>query len=247
MATALTDRVALVLGGSRGIGAAIARRLGREGASVAISYSGSEQKAKEVAGAIEAAGSRSLALQADSADAGAVQNAVNETVSTLGRLDVLVYNAGIAIVKPVEEFSLDEFDRMMAVNARGAFVAAQAASRHMGQGGRIILIGSINAEIMPFVGGSVYAMTKAAVAGLTRGLARDLGPRGITVNNVQPGPVDTDMNPADGPSSSFLKTMIAIGRYGQAEEIAAMVAYLASPEAAYVTRASLNIDGGFSA
>jgi 3-oxoacyl-[acyl-carrier protein] reductase len=247
MATALTDKVALIIGGSRGIGAAIAKRLGREGAAVAITYSGSEQKARQVAGAIETAGSRSLAIHADSADANAVQNAVAETVATLGRLDVLVNNAGIAMIKPVEEFSLDEFDHMMAVNVRGAFVAAQAASRHMGEGGRIIIIGSINGDAVPFPGGSVYGMTKAAVAGFVRGLARDLGPRGITVNNIQPGPVDTDMNPADGPFSKVLQGAIAVGRYGRSDEIAAMVAYLASPEAAYVTGASLNIDGGFSA
>jgi len=246
MTAALTDRVAMVTGGSRGIGAAIARRLAREGASVAITYAGSQQKAHEVVQTIEAEGRRALAMQADSADPEAVKNAVGETVRTLGRLDVLVNNAGIAMVKPIEEFSLDDFDRMVAVNVRGAFVAAQEASRHMGQGGRIILIGSVNADRIPFVGGSLYAMTKAAVAGLVRGLARDLGPRGITVNNVQPGPTDTDMNPADGAFSKLVKDAIAVGRYATVDEIAGMVAYLASPEAGFVTGASLNIDGGVS-
>jgi 3-oxoacyl-[acyl-carrier protein] reductase len=247
VATTLTGKVALVTGASRGIGAAIAKRLAREGAAVAITYAGSQQKAQEVVSAIEAAGGKGLAIQADSADAEAVKSAVSETVRTLGRLDVLVSNAGILTIAPVEEFSLEDFDRMVAVNVRGVFVAAQEASRHMGQGGRIITIGSVNADRMPFTGGSVYAMTKAAVAGLVRGLARDLGPRGITVNNVQPGPVDTDMNPADGPFAEFLKGLLAVGRYGQGDEIAAMVSYLAGPEASYVTGASLTIDGGFSA
>ena len=246
MTTPLAGKVALVMGGSRGIGAAIAKRLAREGASVGLTYVGSEQKAHEVVAAIEAEGQRAIAIRADSADPEAVRNAVSETVQTYGRLDVLVNSAGIAIVKPIGEFSLDEFDRMMAVNVRGAFVAAQEASRHMGHGGRIIIIGSINADRIPFAGGSVYAMTKAAVAGLTRGMARDLGPRGITVNNIQPGPVETDMNPADGAFAQMVTGSIAVGRYGQADEIAGMAAYLAGPEAGYVNGASLNIDGGLS-
>jgi 3-oxoacyl-[acyl-carrier protein] reductase len=247
VATPLTGKVALVTGASRGIGAAIAKRLAREGAAVAITYAGSRQKAQEVVSAIEAAGGKGLAIQADSANAEAVRSAVSQTVGTLGRLDVLVSNAGIAKIAPVEEYSLEDFDHMVAVNVRGVFVAAQEASRHMQQGGRIITIGSVNADRMPFTGGSVYAMTKAAVAGMVRGLARDLGPRGITVNNVQPGPVDTDMNPAEGPFAEFLKGLLAVGRYGQGDEIAAMVAYLAGPEAGYVTGASLTIDGGFAA
>ena len=178
MANNLTGKVALVTGGSRGIGAAIAKRLARDGAAVAITYARAQQKADEVVHAIEAAGSRALAIHADSADAEAVKSAVAQTVRTLGRLDVLVNNAGIAVVMPLDQFSLDDFDRMVAVNVRGVFVAAQEASRHMGEGGRIITIGSVNADRMPFAGGGVYAMTKAAVAGLTRGLARDLGRRG---------------------------------------------------------------------
>jgi 3-oxoacyl-[acyl-carrier protein] reductase len=191
MSKKLTAKVALVTGGSRGIGAAIAMRLAQDGAAVAITYASAQQKADEVVRAIEAAGGRALAIRADSAAVAAVKSAVVETVRTLGRLDVLVNNAGIAVVAPLEAFSLDDFDRMVAVNMRGVFVAIQEVSRHMGEGGRIITIGSVNADRMPFPGGGVYAMTKAAVAGLTRGLARDLGPRGITVNNVQPGPVDT--------------------------------------------------------
>ena len=247
MAKTLTGKVALVTGGSRGIGAAIAKRLAREGAAVAITYANAQKKAEEVVRAIEAAGGRALAIRADSADAEAVKNAVVETARTLGRLDVLVNNAGIAVVMPLDQFSLDDFDRMVAVNVRSVFVAAQEASRHMGEGGRIITIGSVNADRMPFAGGGVYAMTKAAVAGLTRGLARDLGPRGITVNNVQPGPIDTDMNPADGPFAESMKAWMALARYGRAAAIAAMVAYLAGPEAGFVTGASLTIDGGFAA
>jgi 3-oxoacyl-[acyl-carrier protein] reductase len=247
MKQTLTGKVALVTGGSRGIGAAIARRLAQDGAAVAITYASAKQKADEVVSAIEAAGGRALAIHADSADAEALKSAISETLQTLGRLDVLVNNAGIVAVTPLDQFSLDDFDRMVAVNVRSVFVAAQEASRHMGEGGRIITIGSVNADRMPFAGGSVYAMTKAAVAGLTRGLARDLGPRGITVNNVQPGPVDTDMNPADGPFAEMLKDMLAVPRYGHADEIAGLVAYLAGPEAGFVTGASLTIDGGFAA
>jgi 3-oxoacyl-[acyl-carrier protein] reductase len=247
MAKTLIGKVALVTGGSRGIGAAIAARLARDGAAVAITYANARQKAAEVVAAIEAAGGQALAIRADSADVAAVKRAVAETVRTLGHLDILVNNAGIIIVAPLDAFSLDDFDRMVAVNVRGVFVAIQEASRHMGAGGRIITIGSVNADRVPFQGGGVYAMTKAAVAGLTRGLARDLGPRGITVNNVQPGPVDTDMNPANGPSAESNKGMIALGRYSQGDEIAAMVAYLASPEAGFVTGASLTIDGGYAA
>ena len=246
MSKPLTAKVALVTGGSRGIGAAIAMRLAHDGAAVAITYASAQQKADEVVAAITAAGGQALAWRADSADVAAVKSAVVETVRAFGRLDVLVNNAGIAVIAPLEAFSLDDFDRMVAVNIRGVFAAIQEASRHMDAGGRIITIGSVNADRMPFQGGSVYAMTKAAVAGLTRGLARDLGPRGITVNTVQPGPVDTDMNPAQGPFAESLKSLMALGRYGQGDEIAGPVAYLASPEAGFVTGASLTIDGGFA-
>jgi 3-oxoacyl-[acyl-carrier protein] reductase len=243
----LSGKVALVTGGSRGIGAAIAKRLATDGAAVAITYSSGQQKADEVVRAIEGSGGRALALRADNSNANAVRGAVTDTVKTLGRVDVLVNNAGIAKIGPVEQLSLEDFDLSVAVNVRAVFIAAQEAARHMGEGGRIITIGSTNAERMPFPGGSVYAMTKAAIVGLTKGLARDLGPRGITVNNVQPGPVETDMNPANGPFAETLKGFMAIKRYAQGDEIAAMVAYLASPEAAYVTGASLTIDGGFAA
>jgi 3-oxoacyl-[acyl-carrier protein] reductase len=247
MANTLAGKVALVTGGSRGLGAAIAKRLATDGAAVALTYTSSPQKADEVVRVIDSAGGRALAIRADSADVEAVKNAVAQTVKAFGGLDILVNNAGVAALAPIDEFKLEDFDRLIAVNVRGVFVAVQEAVRHMKEGGRIINIGSINSDFVPFTGGSVYALTKAALAGFTRGLARDLGARGITVNNIQPGPVDTDMNPADGPFAAQLKTMIAVQRYGRAEEIAAMVSYLAGPEAAYITGASLRIDGGFAA
>ncbi len=247
MATKLSAKVALVTGGSRGIGAAIAKRLAADGAAVALTYTSSPQKADEVVRAIESAGGRALAIRADNAAVEAVKNAVAETVRVFGRLDILVNNAGVVALAPIDEFKLEDFDRLVAVNVRGVFVAIQEVVRHMGEGGRIINIGSVNSDLVPFVGGSVYALTKGAIAAFTRGLARDLGPRGITVNNVQPGPVDTDMNPADGPFAAQMKGVIALQRYAQSDEIAGMVSYLASPEAAFVTGASLKIDGGFAA
>ena len=243
----LAGKVALVTGGSRGIGAAIAKRLARDGAAVAITYTSAPQKAEAVVASIEEGGGRALAIRADSGDAEAVQRAVEETVAAFQRLDILVNNAAVAPMAPVSEFKIEDFDRTVAVNVRGVFVASQAASRHMTEGGRIITIGSVNGDRMPFVGGSVYAMSKAAVAGLTRGLARDLGPRGITVNVVQPGPVDTDMNPAEGPFAESLKALMSLPRYGHPDEIAGLVAYLAGPESGFVTGASLTIDGGFAA
>ncbi|MES2821596.1 MAG: 3-oxoacyl-ACP reductase family protein [Pseudomonadota bacterium] len=243
----LTGKVALIQGGSRGIGAAIAERLAHEGAAVVITYVSSADKAAELVRSIEAAGGRALAIKADSADADAVRGAVSQTLSHFGRIDILVNNAGVLAIAPIEAFSLEDFDRTLAVNVRSVFVASQEAARHMTDGGRIITIGSTNADRMPFAGGSVYAMSKSAIVGLTRGMARDLGPRGITVNNVQPGPVDTDMNPENGDFAATMKGLMAIERYGRAEEIAAFVAYLAGPEAAYVTGASLSIDGGFAA
>ncbi|MDZ8031886.1 MAG: 3-oxoacyl-ACP reductase family protein [Nostoc sp. DedQUE08] len=243
----LTGKVALVTGGSRGLGAAIAKRLAQDGAAVALTYTSSPQKADEVVQAIETAGGQALAIRADSANAEAVKNAVTETVKAFGRLDILVNNAGIATLATIDEFSLDDFDRIIAVNIKGVFVATQEAVRHIGEGGRIIMIGSVNSDIMPFAGGSVYALTKGAIASFTRGLARDLGPRNITVNNIQPGPVDTDMNPAEGSFADTMRSMTALQRYGRSEEVADMVSYLASAEAGFVTGASLNIDGGFTA
>ncbi|NEX81407.1 3-oxoacyl-ACP reductase family protein [Aeromonas rivipollensis] len=243
----LSGQVAFVQGGSRGIGAAIVKRLARDGAAVAFTYVSSASKAEELVATITAAGGKALAIRADSADAVAVQHAIRQSVTTFGKLDILVNNAGVLVWGHLEELTLDDLDRTLAVNIRSVFVACQEAAHHMGKGGRIINIGSTNADRIPMAGGSVYAMSKSALVGLTKGMARDLGPRGITVNNVQPGPVDTDMNPADGESAEQLKGMMALARYGKDDEIASFVAYLAGPEAGYVTGASLTIDGGFSA
>jgi len=243
----LTGKTALVTGGSRGIGAAIAKRLAADGAAVALTYASSPAKADEVVQEIEAAGGKALAILADSSDVEAVKHAVAETVRVLGSLDVLVNNAGIFMGGSIDDFSIENLDRMIAVNVRGLFVATQAAARHMGQGGRIIMIGSINSDLVPYAGASVYALTKGAVASFTRGAARDLGLRGITVNNIQPGPVDTDMNPADGPFAAGLMPLIAVGRYGKGEEVASLVSFLAGPEAAFITGASLKVDGGTTA
>ncbi|WP_338523280.1 3-oxoacyl-ACP reductase family protein [Pseudomonas batumici] len=243
----LNGKVALIQGGSRGIGAAIVTRLAAQGAAVAFTYVSSDAKAKALQDSVIADGGKALAIKADSADAAAIRQAVDSTVEAFGRIDILVNNAGVLAMGPLEDFKLEDFDRTLAVNVRSVFIATQEAARHMGEGGRIINIGSTNAERMPFAGGAAYAMSKSALVGLTKGLARDLGPRGITVNNVQPGPVDTDMNPADGEFAESLLGLMASGRYGRVEEIASFVAYLAGPEAGYITGASLTIDGGFSA
>ena len=243
----LANKRALVTGGSRGIGAAIVKRLAGEGAHVALTYVSKPDQANETAKAARALGVQAIAIQADNADAEAVVAAVEETVRELGGIDILVNNAGIAVMAPIEDFRLEDFDRMLAVNLRAVFVATHTAVKHMKTGGRIITIGSCNADRMPFGGGSVYAMGKAALVGLVKGLARDLGARGITVNNVQPGPIDTDMNPATGEFADMLRKLLALPRYGTADEIAALVAYLAGPEAGFVTGASLMIDGGFTA
>ena len=243
----LSGKVALVQGGSRGIGAAIVKRLAEQGAAVAFTYVSSQVVAEQLQNEIRQHGGKALALKADRPEAAAVQPAVDLAAEHFGRLDILVNNAGVLAIGDIAEFSLEDFDRTLAVNVRSVFVATQAALRHMGQGGRVINIGSTNAERMPFSGGATYAMSKSALVGLTRGLARDLGPRGITINNVQPGPVDTDMNPADSEFADSLMGLMAVGRYGHVEEIASFVAYLAGPEAAYITGASLTIDGGFAA
>jgi 3-oxoacyl-[acyl-carrier protein] reductase len=243
----LENKRALVTGGSRGIGAAIVKRLAHDGAHVALTYVSHPDHANATARAAQALGVQALAIHADSADATAVVAAVERTVQAFGGLDILVNNAGIAVMAPIADYRLDEFDRMVAVNLRAVFVATQATIAHMAPGGRVIMIGSCNAERMPFADGAVYAMSKAALVGLVKGLARDLGARGITINNIQPGPIDTDMNPADSDFGAMLRTLMALPRYGAAEEIAALVAYLAGPDAGFVTGASLMIDGGFTA
>ena len=245
--TPLTGKVAFIHGGSRGIGAASARRLAREGATVAIGYASSAIAAEALAEEIKAAGGQAIAVKADATDAQALTAAINGVAERFGRLDILVNSAGVLHVGPTEEFSLADFDRTLAVNVRSVFVASQAAARHMREGGRIINIGSTNAQRVPFTGGAAYAMSKSALIGLVKGMARDLGPRGITVNNVAPGPVDTDMNPADTDFGAGLHGLMAVPRHAKADEIAAMVAYLAGPEAGFVTGADLLIDGGFAA
>jgi 3-oxoacyl-[acyl-carrier protein] reductase len=247
MSTPLNGKVAFINGGSRGIGAASARRLAREGAKVAIGYSASASAARALVAEIEAAGGTAVAIQADASDAAALTDAINSVAERFGRLDILVNSAGVLRMGPLDQFSLEDFDQTVAVNVRSVFVAAKAASAHMREGGRIINIGSTNAQRMPFPGGAAYAMSKAALVGLVKGMARDLGSRNITVNNVSPGPIDTDMNPATGDFATALHGLMALPRHGHADEVAAMVAYLAGPEAGFVTGADLLIDGGFAA
>ncbi len=240
----LTDKVALVFVGSRGIGAAIVKRLAADGASIALTYAESPGKAAETALAAEAQGVSVIQIQADSADPQAVKDAVAQTVARFGRLDILVVNAGILIRGTVDAFSLEDFDRMLATNVRGVFVAIQASAAHLAEGGRIITIGSNTAIRTAFPGGSVYSMTKGAIASLVRGVAIDLAPRGITVNNVQPGPTVTDMTTDH---VEMVKPLVPLGRMGEPEEIAGLVAYLADARAGFITGASVTIDGGYVA
>ena len=243
----LMGKSALVTGASRGIGAAIAKRLAKEGAQVAITYSSSAERAQQVVDGIVKDGGKALAIKADAADQPAVRAAIQQAGKAFGKIDILVNNAGVLALGAIAEFPAEDFEKALSVNVRSVFTAIQEVLRHMPDGGRIITIGSVNSERMPFVGGSVYALTKGAIASFTKGLARDLGARKITVNNIQPGPVDTEANPASGPFAETMLGLLALKRYGHADEIAAMTAYLAGPEAAYITGASLLIDGGFAA
>jgi 3-oxoacyl-[acyl-carrier protein] reductase len=240
----LTDKIALVLGGSRGIGAAIVKQLAADGASVALTYAKSADRAAEAARAAEALGVSAVMIKADSADPAAVKGAVAKTVARFGRLDILVINAGILIRGAVDTFALEDFDRMLATNVRGVFVAIQASAPHLTDGGRIITIGSNTAVRTAFPGASVYSMTKGAIASLVRGVAIDLAPRGITVNNVQPGPTATEMTATH---VEMVKPLVPLRRMGEPQEVAGLVAYLASASAGFITGSSLTIDGGYVA
>jgi 3-oxoacyl-[acyl-carrier protein] reductase len=243
----LAKKVALVTGGSRGIGAAIAKRLAADGASVAITYAKDANAASAVVEAIEGSGGNALAIQADGADAKAINAAIEKTVATLGRLDVLVNNAGTAIPKPFEQTTLEEMDHMIDLNFRGVMVATQVGLKHMNDNGRVIMIGSCVGERMMTPGLAAYSATKGAVKMFTQGLAREVGSRGITVNNVQPGPIDTDLNPAAGDWAAPQKANTALNRYGTVDEVAALVSFVAGPESSYITGANLTVDGGTNA
>jgi len=243
----LAGKVALVTGGSRGIGAAIAKRLAADGAIVAITYVKDASAASDVVKAIELDGGKAIAIQADAADVEAVKAAVERTVATFGQLDVLVNNAGTAIPKTFEETTREEMDRMIDINVRGTLAATQAALRHMKSGGRIISIGSAVGERVQTPGLVAYSATKGAVKMFTQGLSREVGSRGITVNNVQPGPIDTDLNPAAGDWAVPQKAATALDRYGSVDEVAALVAFVAGPESSYITGANLTVDGGMNA
>ncbi len=243
----LNKKVAFVTGASRGIGAGIAKRLASEGASVAITYSKGAEAAASVVEDIEKAGGKAIAIQADAANAEAVAAAVEKAVATFGRLDVFVNNAGTAIPKPFEESTLEELDHVINLNVRGMFIATKAALKHLNDGGRIINIGSCVGERMVTPGLAAYSATKGAVKMFTQGLSREVGGRGITVNNVQPGPIDTDLNPASGDWAEPQLAMTALKRYGHVDEVAALVSFIASPEAAYITGANLTVDGGTNA
>ena len=243
----LEGKIALITGGSRGIGAAIAKRLATDGADVAITYTKGADAAASVVKEIERAGRKAIAIQADAADAEAVKAAVDKTIATLGRLDVLVNNAGTGIPKKFEETTLEEMDRMIDINIRGAFVATQAALKHMKDGGRIIMIGSCVGERMMTPGLVPYSATKGAVKMFSQGLSREVGNRGITVNNIQPGPIDTELNPAAGEWAVPQKAATALNRYGSVDDVAALVAFVAGPESSYITGANLTVDGGTNA
>jgi 3-oxoacyl-[acyl-carrier protein] reductase len=244
--TELPGKNVFVSGGSRGIGAAIAKKMAQAGANVAFTYSKSQEQAQAMVKEIEATGVKALAIQADAMEAEQVISAIQKAVSTLGTIDILINNAGILDLKSITESTLEDYERTESVNIKAVFAATMEAVKSMPEGGRIITIGSVNADAMPFAGGSLYAMSKAAVQMMTKSWARDLGERKITANVIQPGPIDTDMNPADGPFAEALTAMTAIKRYGKPEEIAELAAFLSSPKASNITGSAINIDGGMT-
>ncbi|MEQ7798684.1 SDR family oxidoreductase [Pedobacter sp. ASV1-7] len=241
------NKVALVTGGSRGIGAAITKRLAVEGASVVLTYSKSREKGEAIAAEINASGGRALAIEADSADPHAVGHAVHKVVAEFGRIDILVNNAGLFMVKAFEEHTLEDYDQMMGINVKAVYAASLAAANHFSEGGRVITIGSNMADHAAGSDTTLYTMSKSALAGFTRGLARDLGKKGVTVNLVQPGPINTDMNPSDSDVADFLRSRMALSEYGTVEDIAGLVTFLASEEGKFITGTAITIDGGFNA
>ncbi|WP_063126255.1 SDR family oxidoreductase [Nocardia fusca] len=243
----LEGKTALVTGGSRGVGAGIVAKLAADGAKVAFTYARSGERAQAVAAAVDEAGGTAHPIHADSLHEPDVEAAVAQTVDHFGSLDILVNNAAVGTFAPIVDLKMGDIDAMLTINVRSAIVAIRESLAHMSDGGRIINIGSINADRTPFPGQSIYAMTKGALASLTRGLAHELAPRAITINNIQPGPIDTDANPAAGPAAPSMLGVMALDRYGTTAEVAAFVSYLAGPDAAYITGSSLNIDGGFTA